>query len=244
MSFDSSKYLQRATTRAKSDVANKLISMLLHAVSRSVCRSIGLSVADCDYADIVHNIFGDACGYCERSFERDRVAIEHPDAMNRFRVGLHIPGNVIVACKSCVGEKRRDDSMKTLVLAATGWESFLAHDGQFCAPNCKTCAYWRRLIPDDGVRSRVLLERRRRIKNFRNRFPESMRWSTTAAALLRPRLESIYKECQDFALLAIAACVRIFRRFSPASSDVVACCTAAIHRERSAFVNTSGTRDI
>jgi hypothetical protein len=61
--------------------------------------------------------------------------------MNRFRVGLHVPGNVAVACRRCNSEKRRDDQKVALILATTGWESFLAHDGTRCAAVCKTCSY-------------------------------------------------------------------------------------------------------
>lgn len=203
MSFDSSKYLQRATTRAKSDVANKLISMLLHDVSRNICRSIGLNVPDPDYTEAVHDVFGNTCCYCGRSFEHDRVAVEHPDAMNRFRVGLHIPGNVIVACKRCNGEKRRDDSLRQLSLARTGWESFLGHNGSSCLPICKTCNYWRELIPDALERRAVLSERRLRLEKFREGFPEASRWNDCAATFLRPRVEIIYRECQNFALTSI-----------------------------------------
>ncbi len=44
MSFDTSGYLRRATGRAKSDVANKLVSMYLHDVSRRLCNELELSV--------------------------------------------------------------------------------------------------------------------------------------------------------------------------------------------------------
>ena len=42
VSFDTSAYLRRATGRAKSDVANKLVSMFLHEVSRRLCGSTGI----------------------------------------------------------------------------------------------------------------------------------------------------------------------------------------------------------
>ena len=49
MSFDTSAYLRRATGRAKSDVANKLVSMFLHDVSRRLCASLELKVSDPRY---------------------------------------------------------------------------------------------------------------------------------------------------------------------------------------------------
>src|SRR5690242_21931812 len=117
MSFDAVACLRRATSRAKSDVANKLISMFLHEISRRAVGEIGLSVTDAEYAQAVVNTFGDHCAYCGTVLENDRVAIEHLDGMNRFRAGLHLPGNVVVACRRCNSEKRRDDSHKALVLA-------------------------------------------------------------------------------------------------------------------------------
>lgn len=122
MSFDTAAYLRRATGRAKSDVANKLVSMFLHDVSRKLCGSLNLSVADARYATAVAETFGTNCCYCATSLEVDRASVEHLDGMNRFRVGLHVPGNVVVACTRCNREKRRDDSILQLRLASTGWE--------------------------------------------------------------------------------------------------------------------------
>jgi hypothetical protein len=117
--FDTAAYLRRATGRAKSDVANKLVSMFLHDISRKLCANLGLSVTDIRYVGDVANTFGPKCCYCERLLENDRAAVEHLDGMNRFRMGLHIPGNVVVACTRCNREKRRDDSTPQLKLAQT-----------------------------------------------------------------------------------------------------------------------------
>ena len=122
MSFQTATYLRKATSRAKSDVANKMVSMFLHDLSRKVNSSLGANVTDIRYADAVTAAFGNSCCYCSRSLEHDRAAVEHLDGMNRFRVGLHIQGNVIVACKRCNGEKRRDDQPRELSLAESGWE--------------------------------------------------------------------------------------------------------------------------
>jgi len=142
MSFDSSAYLRRATGRAKSDVANKLVSMFLHEISRRLASGLDFGVTDPNYAFAVFKAFGNACCYCGRALESDRAAVEHLDGMNRFRVGLHIPGNVIVSCTRCNREKRRDDSTPKLVLADSGWESFLSHDSTRCVAGCNSCAYW------------------------------------------------------------------------------------------------------
>src|SRR5437588_5179230 len=152
MDFDASAYLRKATSRAKSDVANKLVSMFLHEVSRKAAAEISLSVTDDAYVEAVAKIFGNSCGYCGRVLERDRAAVEHLEGMNRFRVGLHIPGNVIIACNRCNRAKRRDDSKPTLTLANSGWESFLCHDSRNCGDGCNSCAYWTASWPGQACR--------------------------------------------------------------------------------------------
>lgn len=199
MSFDTSAYLRRATPRAKSDVANKLISMFLHEISRRLVSQIGLSVTDAAYTDAVFNLFGVHCAYCNRPLELDRAAVEHPDGMNRFRAGLHIPGNVIVACKRCNNEKRRDDSLANLVLAQTGWESFLGHDSSRCPAECKTCAYWNTIWPDAQERATNLRLSRERIERFREKYVAAMRWIAEARPHLVEKLGTLYRECQSFA---------------------------------------------
>ena len=152
MNFETSAYLRKATSRAKSDVANKLVSMLLHDVSRKISLKLGMSVTDASYANAVQEAFGANCCYCRSALEKDRAAVEHLEGMNRFRLGLHIPGNVIVACKRCNGEKRRDDQLKILTLAESGWESFLSHDSTRCGDNCTNCRYWKTIWPDAAER--------------------------------------------------------------------------------------------
>jgi hypothetical protein len=105
MSFCIQGCLAKATGRAKSDVANKLISMLLHETSRRICSYYGLSVGDPRYGESVFADFGNTCCYCDQILENDRTVVEHPEGMNRFRAGLHIPGNALIACKKCNNEK-------------------------------------------------------------------------------------------------------------------------------------------
>ncbi len=174
MQFETAAYLRRATSRAKSDVANKLISMLLHEISRRIVTITGFGVNDADYARNVVATFGDGCGYCQRPLESDRAAVEHLDGMNRFRVGLHIPGNVIVACKRCNSAKRQDDQLLMLRLAGSGWESFLSHDGSRCEPSCKTCLYWRSVWADEALRENALRSASTKITLFRNSYPDSI----------------------------------------------------------------------
>ena len=205
MSFNTSAYLRKTTGRAKSDVANKLVSMFLHDLSRRVVAEIGMGVTELAYTEAVTAAFGTCCSYCNRPLELDRAAVEHPEGMNRFRVGLHIPGNVIVACKRCNNEKRRDDSLPMLILAESGWESFLSHDSTRCLLGCKTCAYWGTVWPDGIERVARLSGARERVTRFRNNYPIATAWSSNARASLRERLESLYRECQHFATTQIEA---------------------------------------
>lgn len=207
MSFETSSYLGKATSRAKSDVANKLVSMFLHDVSKRLCLVLGVSVTDSSYTSAVAEYFGGHCAYCGTPLEHDRVAVEHLDGMNRLRGGLHIPGNVVVSCKRCNGEKRRDDSLKDLMLADTGWESFLAHDGKRCRSECKTCHYWQRIWPDENERSKRLREACNRITAFRTRYPKSLELCEMARSELRAILDSLYRECQNFATERINAAI-------------------------------------
>ena len=209
MSFQTAKYLRKATGRAKSDVANKLVSMFLHEVSRKITAKVGLSVADPKYVHAVESEFGGHCCYCGRSLESDRAAVEHPDGMNRFRAGLHIPGNVVVSCKRCNNEKRRDDQLHKLTLATTGWESFLSHDGTKCDANCKTCAYWSSIWPDE-MKGENLKAARQKILQFRARYKESIILNHKAHNSLRQELDKIYRDCQLFATNRIKVAVEAF----------------------------------
>ena len=203
MSFDTTKYLSRATGRAKSDVANKMVSMFLHAISQRIVAEIGVRVTDPAYVKTVAETFGDKCAYCRRSLELNGAAIEHLDGMNRFRAGLHIPGNVTVACVTCNREKRRDDQRKDLVLAESGWESFLSHDGNKCAENCKTCHYWATVWPDAENRREMLDQSRTRILSFRGQYAACLHWIAQAHLHLRENLETLYRDCQEFAVKRI-----------------------------------------
>lgn len=208
MSFDAARHLAAATGRAKSDVANKLVSMLLHEVSRKVSAFIGVQVADNAYTRAVRDTFGDACAYCSRALEFDRAAVEHLDGMNRYRVGLHVVGNVVVACKRCNNEKRRDDVRPHLKLADSGWESFLLHDGSRCSAGCKTCEYWRVVWPaSDASRKAELSEALTRLRAFRARYSDSTIIAEKARAHLTSVVEKIYRECQIWAATEIARLV-------------------------------------
>src|SRR5580704_17397743 len=185
MTFKASECLRAATSRAKSDVANKLVSMFLHDLSRKICASLRASITDAQYAAAVDAAFGSNCGYCCQPLEKDRTSVEHLEGMNRFRLGLHIPGNVILACKRCNGEKRRDDQLHELTLAECGWESFLSHDLTRCGATCNTCRYWRIVWPEPIERSESMKKARERIAAFRSLYPASLLWGRGARTFLR-----------------------------------------------------------
>src|SRR5579871_2543536 len=188
-----------ATRRAKSDVANKIVSMFLHELSRRVSREWDMRVDGDTYEVVVRASFENKCPYCLRDLLGNDAVIEHLDGMNRFRSGLHVPGNVLVACRKCNSEKRRDDSLRVLSLAATGWESFLAHDGSRCAPSCVTCCYWRGVWPDEIERKARLDENVSRIRLFRAKFDKFQAIMPSLAEAMPSLLAKLYLDCQSFA---------------------------------------------
>jgi len=186
---DASARLRTATRRAKSDVANKLVSMFLHEFSRRVSQEWPLKV----------DAFQNRCPYCRRSLSDADWAVEHLDGMNRCRAGLHVAGNVLVACRRCNSEKRRDDSKLTLTLAATGWESFLSHDGTRCPPSCQTCLYWKSIWPNEEERQRNMAENLQRIRLFRAQFIEFQAIIPSLVKTMPHALAKLYSDCQYFA---------------------------------------------
>ena len=168
---DPASKLLSGNTNAKSDVANKLISMFLHELSRSLSKTCAVKVKSKEYVQMVRESFNNLCPYCSRELTWDNSIVEHLDGMNRLRAGLHVPGNVLVACKECNNRKRTDDSRPaSSLLARSGWASFLSHDGTRCALKCMTCEYWKRIWPDASLRKTQLADSLSRIQLFRNRF--------------------------------------------------------------------------
>jgi hypothetical protein len=119
--------------------------------------------------------------------------------MNRYRAGLHVPGNVLVACRKCNGEKRRDDQAKILVLATSGWASFLSHEGSSCTSNCKTCLYWKSIWRDEAERTERLQKNLQRIMKFRSQFSEFLLAQSVLVETLPMMLTKLYSDCQLFA---------------------------------------------
>jgi hypothetical protein len=196
---DAPSQLRSATRRAKSDVANKIVSMCLHELSRRIAENWKYRIDGTEYEKLVRESFGNTCPYCSRPLADGQSVIEHLDGMNRYRAGLHVAGNVLVACKRCNGEKRRDDSVKILALAESGWASFLAHDGTRCAASCPTCKYWSNVWTDAAERRSRLVENSERIRAFRARFPELEQILPAVREALPALLAKLYSDCQAFA---------------------------------------------
>lgn len=211
---DPTSLLRSSTRRAKSDVANKLISMFLHELSRRISQSWPLKVDGEEYEKLVRMRFNNMCPYCSCDLGNTVSVIEHLDGMNRYRAGLHVPGNVLVACRRCNSEKRRDDSLKLLPLAESGWGSFLSHDGSRCAPSCPTCGYWKAVWDDPAERKLRLDENLHRIRLFRGAFPEFGQVHPALMETLPALLTKLYSDCQVFAETEIKSLLERFERAS------------------------------
>jgi hypothetical protein len=197
---DPASKLLSGNTNAKSDVANKLISMFLHELSRSLSKTCAVKVKSKEYVQMVRESFNNLCPYCSRELTWDNSIVEHLDGMNRLRAGLHVPGNVLVACKECNNRKRTDDSRPaSSLLARSGWASFLSHDGTRCALKCMTCEYWKCIWPDASLRKTQLADSLSRIQLFRNRFTEVSYDLSALMTDLPSRLIDLYSDCQIFA---------------------------------------------
>jgi hypothetical protein len=132
--------------------------------------------------------------------------------MNRNRAGLHVPGNVLIACRRCNGEKRRDDSLKVLSLARSGWESFLSHDGTRCAVSCLTCQYWKSIWGDATQRKLRLDENLLRVRLFRREFSEFEQILPSLMETLPTLLTKLYSDCQTFAETEIKSLLERFEQ--------------------------------
>jgi len=211
---DAASQIRSATRRAKSDVANKLISMFLHELSRIISEDWRTKVGSEGYERSVRELFDNRCPYCLRVLVTSESVIEHLDGMNRYRAGLHVPGNVLVACRKCNSEKRRDDSLQVLSLAGFGWASFLSHDGSRCISSCLTCQYWKSIWPDEVERKQRLGENLVRIQSFRSTFSEFEQILPKLMETLPALLTKLYADCQTFAETEIKALLEKFLQTS------------------------------
>jgi len=183
--------------------------MFLHELSRSLSKTCAVKVKSKEYVQMVRESFNNLCPYCSRELTWDNSIVEHLDGMNRLRAGLHVPGNVLVACKECNNRKRTDDSRPaSSLLARSGWASFLSHDGTRCALMCMTCEYWKRIWPDASLRKTQLADSLSRIQLFRNRFTEVSYDLSALMTALPSRLIDLYSDCQIFAKTEIESLLK------------------------------------
>jgi len=192
--------------------------MFLHELSRLISQKWTIRVDGQEYESLVRACFGNRCPYCRCSLAETAHVNEHLDGMNRYRAGLHVPGNVLVACRKCNGEKRRDDQQRTLSLARSGWASFLSHNGEKCVETCKTCLYWRGVWPDETERKRMLQEGLERIQIFRDQFAEFRAVHPALMETLPVVLTKLYSDCQAFAESEIRLTLERFNRATIAKS--------------------------
>lgn len=207
---DTTSRLRSETRRAKSDVANKLIGMFLHELSARLVREWGLRVESEKYGEMVRSYFGNNCPYCLQDLSQTTPIVEHLDGMNRYRAGLHVPGNVLVACKRCNSEKRRDDSLHKLVLEESGWASFHSHDETRCKQPCPSCNYWAQIWGDVGCRQAMMAQNLSKIRSFRREFPAYELLTKSLAPELSSGMSILYSDCQQFAETEIKALLNRF----------------------------------
>lgn len=185
--------LKKKKTRAKSDVANKLIAMLLYELSNKCADVPAMKVGSDEHLDAVRTHFDNNCAFCCQPLGAD-AQVEHLVAMNRVRAGLHIAGNVVLSCRACNSSKRNDDQKNTKTNGTEGWDNFLSHyNNDVCNKPCKACEHWRdRVGCEDSERIKAFLkDRRKAIKKFRNGFKHA------SAADHIELLEATYKRFQD-----------------------------------------------
>jgi hypothetical protein len=186
--------------------------MFLHELSRKIGEDWPIRVESEKYEELVRKWFSNRCPYCSRDLADAVPVIEHLDGMNRYRAGLHTPGNVLIACRTCNLEKRRDDSLRVLSLATSGWESFLSHDGARCATTCLTCRYWKSIWEEEAERKLRLRENLERLRSFRRAFSEFEQILPSLTDMLPALLTKLYADCQMFAESEIKSLLENFER--------------------------------
>ena len=188
--------------------------MFLHELSRRISLKWPIKVDGEEYGEFVRRLFNNRCPYCSCDLAETVSVIEHLDGMNRYRAGLHVPGNVLVACRRCNSEKRRDDSLRVLSLAMSGWESFLSHEGTRCALPCPTCQYWRSIWADEAERRARLAENLERVRSFRRAFSEFEQVLPSLQETLPGLLTKLYSDCQIFAEAEIKSVLETYERIA------------------------------
>jgi hypothetical protein len=186
--------LASTSSRQMSDVAQKLVAMCLHELSSALTKDFPeLRVTSTEYAETHRRFFGDSCAFCSEPLVARDTHAEHLDAMNRLRAGLHVAGNVVLACSRCNMAKRQDDHGRRARQDVSGWLGFLSHAGQ-CS-SCKSCDLWSSRLPAQSERSRFLDSRAEVLRSFRALYPVDA--LATVAHALVDGLEREYRWLQS-----------------------------------------------
>ena len=104
--------------------------------------------------------------------------------------------------------------MQTLSLAASGWESFLSHEGTHCAPACLTCRYWLEVWQDEAERKLRLSENLARLRTFRKSFQDFAEVQASLAQTLPVLLPKVYTDWQIFAEKEIKSLLKKYENVS------------------------------
>lgn len=86
-------------------------------------------------------------------------------------------------------------------------EGVVFKPGTRCASECRTCAYWRRIWPEDSHRVHALTEARQLVIEFQVPYKQFTQWSAGARETLKSKVETLYRDCQRFATDEIAKLV-------------------------------------
>jgi len=102
---DAASQLRSATRRAKSDVANKLLSMFLHELSRNVSRNWAIRVDSEEYERQVRGRFENRCPYCQGDLTNAEAVIEHLDGMTAIAQVFTCRGMYWLRAERAMGRK-------------------------------------------------------------------------------------------------------------------------------------------
>ena len=96
-----------------SDASNTMIRAFLIKVGEfhlSHSFDVGNGLGKKKWIKIKNETFNNSCAYCEKKeTDSEKLTIDHLIGLNRDECGLHHPGNVVPACRSCNSSKKKKD---------------------------------------------------------------------------------------------------------------------------------------
>ena len=94
-----------------SDASNTMIRAFLIKVGElhlSHSFNVGSGAGKKIWNRIKEDTFNNSCAYCEiKESSLEKLTMDHLIGLNREECGLHHPGNVVPACKSCNNSKKK-----------------------------------------------------------------------------------------------------------------------------------------